>query len=166
MLATDDTRDCVIQGDDWVDIDSPWSREPEPVSRDDEGTESEDESAVRDLPSVLRGFKATFNKIIAKMRFEQLAQEWKDETGILSNVTARVLHPAYQQVIGMGDAAVPLILKDLAENGPDDWFWALTSITGDNPITEDIAGDMKAMTEAWLRWGRRTGYLRSSDLMS
>ena len=23
------------------------------------------------------------------------------------------------------EAAIPLILKDLSENGPDDWFWAL-----------------------------------------
>ena len=71
------------------------------------------------------------------------------------------MHPAYQKIIGMGEPAVPLILKDLAENGPDDWFWALTAIADDNPITEDIAGDMNAMTAAWLQWGRKRGYLEN-----
>jgi hypothetical protein len=54
----------------------------------------------------------------------------------------------------MGEAAIPLILKDLAENGPDDWFWALTAITDENPITTEIAGNMAVMTEAWLQWGK------------
>ncbi len=54
--------------------------------------------------------------------------------------------------------AVPFILKDLIANGPDDWFWALSKITGENPITEDIAGDMNKMTEAWLTWARKAGY--------
>jgi hypothetical protein len=59
----------------------------------------------------------------------------------------------------MGASAIPLILKDLSENGPDDWFWALTAITDENPISEDIAGNMPAMTEAWLQWGKSAGYL-------
>ncbi|HJT32793.1 MAG TPA: hypothetical protein VJ783_12200 [Pirellulales bacterium] len=72
------------------------------------------------------------------------------------------MHPAYQQIIGMGPAAVPCILSDLAEHGPNDWFWALTAITGENPISQEIAGNMKTMTEAWLRWGIAAGYLSAS----
>jgi hypothetical protein len=72
------------------------------------------------------------------------------------------MHPAYQKIIGMGEWAIALILRELAENGPDDWFWALTAITDENPITEKMAGDMRAMTEAWLQWGRRAGYLDDS----
>jgi hypothetical protein len=55
----------------------------------------------------------------------------------------------------MGELALPYILQDPADNGPDDWFWALAAITDENPITEEIAGDMTAMTEAWLQWGRK-----------
>lgn len=95
----------------------------------------------------------------AEQRFKKLARTWKAETELTSKVSKRVLHPAYQKIIGMGEPAVPLILKDLAEHGPDDWFWALTAITDHNPITEAIAGNMSAMTEAWLAWGRRNGYL-------
>ena len=71
------------------------------------------------------------------------------------------MHPAYQKIIGMGEPAVALILSDLAENGPDDWFWALTAITDENPISAGVAGDTNAMTEAWLQWGRERGYLEN-----
>lgn len=95
-------------------------------------------------------------------KFETLALNWKSETKLFSNVTKKAMHPAYQQIIGMGPAAVPCILRDLAEHGPNDWFWALTAITGENPISQEIAGNMKAMTEAWLQWGTAAGYLSAS----
>ncbi len=95
-----------------------------------------------------------------KQRFNKLAKAWKSETELVSKVTKRILHPAYQKIIGMGEPAIPFILKDLCENGPDDWFWALTAITDKNPITREIAGNMAAMTEAWLQWGRKAGYLK------
>jgi len=46
-----------------------------------------------------------------------------------------------------------------SENDPDDWFWALTAISEQNPIPKEAAGDMTVMTEAWLQWGRNAGYL-------
>ncbi len=95
-------------------------------------------------------------------RFLELASEWKRETRFVSNITRKSMHIAYQKIIGMGRVAIPLILQDLQKNGPNDWFWALHVITDVNPITEDIAGDMRAMTEAWLAWGKKTGYLRDS----
>lgn len=98
-------------------------------------------------------------RIAAEQRFNRLAKAWRSETELWSKVAKRVLHPAYQKIIGMGEAAIPFILKDLSENGPDDWFWALTAITDENPITRDMAGDMAAMTEAWLQWGKSAGYL-------
>ena len=94
-----------------------------------------------------------------EQRFNRLASLWKSETELYSKVTKRILHPAYQKIIGMGETAIPFILKDLVDNGPDDWFWALTAITDQNPITEAIAGNMRAMTEAWLLWGTQAGYL-------
>src|ERR1700693_1396133 len=98
-------------------------------------------------------------RIAAEQRFKKLAKAWKSETELFSKATKRILHPAYQKIIGMGESAIPLILKDLAVNGPDDWFWALTAITDENPITKEIAGNMAAITEAWLRRRNRAGYL-------
>jgi hypothetical protein len=89
-------------------------------------------------------------------QFDDLAKTWKKETGHLSNVSKKCTHPAYQRIIGLGPGAVPLILRDLKASH-DDWFWALTAITGDNPINERDAGDVARMTEAWLRWGRANG---------
>jgi uncharacterized protein YukE len=98
----------------------------------------------------------------ASDRFATLCDRWKRETRLVSNITKKSIHPAYQQIIAMGYAAVPLILRDLQENGPQDWFWALTTITEENPITEEIAGKMGAMTEAWLTWGVKKGFLNDS----
>lgn len=98
-------------------------------------------------------------KLAPDERFKNLSALWKSETEFVSKVSKKIIHPAYQKIIGMGDPAVSLILKDLSENGPEDWFWALTAITDENPISNEIAGDMSAMTEAWLQWGRKAGYL-------
>jgi len=92
-------------------------------------------------------------------QFSALAEEWRRETAPLSSVTEIVLHPAYQRIIGMGQAALPLILGELARQ-PDHWFWALRAITADNPVAEEDAGNLGRMRDAWLRLGRERGWLR------
>ena len=39
--------------------------------------------------------------------FQDLLETWRRETWFLSHMQQRVLHPAYQRMIGMGWAAVP-----------------------------------------------------------
>jgi hypothetical protein len=95
-------------------------------------------------------------------RFKRLASQWKRATLLSSKVSAMVMHPAYQKIIGMGPAAVPLILGDLQKNGPEHWFWALEAITDENPVSKKMAGDIHQMTEAWLRWGKTKGQTRVS----
>ena len=90
-------------------------------------------------------------------RFERLKASWKADTRFSSSILDIGTHPSYQQIIGMGPAAVPLILRDLSRE-PDHWFWALTAITGQDPAPEGISGDIEAMTDAWLKWGRERGY--------
>jgi hypothetical protein len=97
-----------------------------------------------------------------RVQFNRLAEIWKRDTAHLSNITRRAMHPAYQRIIGMGSGAVPLILEEFRKGQLDDWFWALSAITGENPITADLAGNVEGMAEAWLRWGRATGYLNDS----
>jgi len=67
------------------------------------------------------------------------------------------MHPAYQQIIGMGNPVVPLLLSEL-ETTPDHWFWALNAITGADPVPEADRGIMEKMTKAWLKWGAEHGY--------
>jgi hypothetical protein len=90
-------------------------------------------------------------------RFEALATQWRRETRHLSLMNDIVLNPAYQQIIGMGKPAIALILEDLKQQ-PEHWFWALRSITGENPIRPEDRGRLLQMTEAWLEWGRQHGY--------
>lgn len=95
----------------------------------------------------------------AQVRFERLAAEWGEETGMLSSVREKAMHPAYQRIIGMGWEAVPLMLGELARE-PDHWFWALRAITGANPVPPDDRGKVKKMAEAWVAWGRDQGHLK------
>jgi hypothetical protein len=90
-------------------------------------------------------------------RFQVLADQWRRETRHLSLMSDIVLNTAYQQIIGMGKPAIALILQDLKQQ-PDHWFWALRSITGENPVQVDDRGRLPQMAEAWLVWGRANGY--------
>jgi len=64
-------------------------------------------------------------RINIQVQFNQLANTWKQETGHLSNMTTRAMHPAYQRIIGMGKEAVPLMLDEFRRGELDVWFWAL-----------------------------------------
>lgn len=88
-----------------------------------------------------------------RVAFEELALAWSAATAHLSSPTKLVEHPAYRQIIGLGPAVLPLMLRDLDTNGRF-WFPALHAITGENPIPDDAAGDIDKMTEAWIGWGR------------
>ncbi len=91
-------------------------------------------------------------------RFQALKDDWKLRTRHLSNVAQIALVFSYQQVIGMGPKAVPLILTEL-QREPDHWFWALEAITGENPVPKQDAGDIEASATAWLEWGKQNGLL-------
>jgi len=92
-----------------------------------------------------------------EQRFVALADEWRHSQGVTSSLTKLVMHPAYQQIIGMGETAVPLIFREL-EKEPDHWFWALKSITGDDPVSDESRGNIRQMAEEWLEWGKKQGY--------
>lgn len=89
--------------------------------------------------------------------FLQLAEQWRQETGMHSIVSKIVIHPAYQRIIGMGQPVVPLIFREL-EREPDHWFWALQAITGENPVPTAQRGNLAEMAAAWLEWGKTNGY--------
>jgi hypothetical protein len=89
-------------------------------------------------------------------RFEELARVWREECTHLSSVREMVLHPAYQQIIGMGKDALPFLLGEL-ERQPDHWFWALWAITQENPVPVEHRGRVADMARDWLEWARRKG---------
>jgi hypothetical protein len=88
--------------------------------------------------------------------FKRHERKWKRETRHLSDPAQKYLHPSYARVIGLGWPAVSLILRTLKRQ-PDDWFYALRAITGANPVTPAMAGDMPLMVRAWIKWGEQRG---------
>lgn len=105
-----------------------------------------------------------FNKVIISRKpptattnfaiiFEELADQWQRETSHLSFVSQRMRHPAYTRIINMGKSVVPLIIKQL-EQEPDHWFYALTSLTGENPIPADFTGTVNDAADLWIQWRR------------
>jgi len=92
-----------------------------------------------------------------EQRFRRLAAVWERAVGHLSSMTAASNHPAYQEIISLGQEVVPLLLRDLEENETH-WFLALRQITGANPIPQSAAGDIPKMVQAWLRWAKDNDY--------
>jgi hypothetical protein len=94
---------------------------------------------------------------VAKERFARLAAEWKDFESPSSSAMDLAMHPCYQQIIGMGEIAIPFLIEQL-EREPDHWFWALYCITGVDPVPESDRGDIDAMSVAWIDWAGKHGY--------
>ena len=91
-------------------------------------------------------------------RFHTLKEKWENETAFLSSITEIATHPAYQQIIGMGPIAIPFILLEM-HKFQGHWFWALKSITGEDPVPSESRGRINEMTEAWINWGMEQRYL-------
>jgi hypothetical protein len=114
----------------------------------------------RSLEGNLCAFCYTLDERRIENRFAELVAEWRRGTGGLSSPRAIASHPAYQQIIQMGETALPLIFQELRDNGGW-WYPALRALTGKNPVPEEARGKPPLNREAWLEWGRRNGYLQS-----
>ena len=84
-------------------------------------------------------------------RFSELAEIWNNDTRFSSSSTEIIEHWAYQEVISMGVAVVPLLLEAVATN----WHWvaALAAVTGENPGKG--LGYPHLIKPAWVRWGEQ-----------
>ena len=91
-------------------------------------------------------------------RFQELADQWQEETVLLSNSDRKNAHPALQEIISMGQPVVPFILERMQSQGGH-WFEALQQITGARPVPPESRGRIKEMTQAWLEWGELNGYV-------
>jgi hypothetical protein len=101
---------------------------------------------------------STFNLVDPDARrwaaFQNLVNVWKKERSAISSITEAAMIPSYLKIVGMGQDAVPLIMRQLKSEGddPDQWFLALRLITGQNPVNADHQGDFLKMSKAWLEW--------------
>lgn len=90
-------------------------------------------------------------------RFRRLEAIWLAEVGHQSSTTKLIHHPAFQEIIALGQAVVPNMLQDLADR-PRLWVWALPEITGADPVPTCDRGDIAKMTEGWLHWAKANEY--------
>lgn len=90
------------------------------------------------------------------IQFDELAEQWKRETALLSNLQKKAIHPAYQRIIGLGPRAIPHILGELKRTRGH-WLWALNAITGEDPAPSGAT--FSEAVDAWFEWGKTNGYL-------
>ena len=88
--------------------------------------------------------------------FQTLIALWKRERGASSSLSDFIMSPSYQSIIGLGEKAIPMILRQMETEGarPDHWDWALRSITREDVVPESEWGDTRAIAARWKRWAR------------
>jgi Holliday junction resolvase-like predicted endonuclease len=92
-----------------------------------------------------------------EQEFNELARQWRRETGMLSLIRQKAMHPAYQKIIGMGRDALPLIFLEM-RNRSGDWLWALEAIARPKVNPARDTANFKDAVAAWLKWGEENGY--------
>ena len=111
---------------------------------------------VRAIPK-FSATKRQTKKTVEK-QFNVLAEKWYLETLHSSGYFDKILHPAYQRIIGLGKIVIPFILNELKDH-PGEWFWALRALTGEDPTTAAMEGKKDKIAKAWLNWGKQNGYI-------
>lgn len=122
------------------------------------GAEATTVSDSMDLSRTLLFFPASATVENTERKFRRLKEEWKDATQFMSSTTGITSVDPYLQIVALGPDALPIILEEL-KMAPDHWFQALRAITGEDPVEPEYWGDLRAMSEAWLAWGRQRGFV-------
>ena len=88
-------------------------------------------------------------------RFQEQADKWQRETQHLSSPGQRMMHPSYQAILGMGNEnrreIIRLMIRDMKQHRRP-WFWALSYLAHDNPVSQSDAGNTDKVIKAWVDW--------------
>ena len=92
----------------------------------------------------------------------------REDTAALSSPTQIAAHVAYQELIEMGMAALPVLLAELRDRGGAGWYIALHAILKAAGIPgPDFSGGhpgtTAAVNRAWLAWGSLAGVLYAGE---
>ena len=93
-----------------------------------------------------------------EQRTVRLLGTWREQTVYLSSSTQMTGHPAYQELVVLGPAALPFLFRDLEQTGDGHLSKALTTLTGAHPVPAEDRGNVRKVADAWLRWARENGY--------
>lgn len=87
-----------------------------------------------------------------------LIDQLDKQTMVMSSVNLMLRRPAAQELLVMGDKAVPQLLGALRDRKAVIASMALLrQITGQSPVTLEDQGRVSKMIRAWLDWGEKNG---------
>jgi hypothetical protein len=93
------------------------------------------------------------SKELLRGEFLLLVEELQEDCAFASSTTEWADHPAFQRILEMGSAAIPLLIEVVDE--PGEWVVALMKITGEDPAGRDSWGQRSRMAKAWRRWAEQ-----------
>ncbi len=106
------------------------------------------------LRSKLLGYRhgrASSTSGSAEHRFTELATRCRNQAGSIGEA-AVMQHPAWLEIVSLGEEAIPFMLELLEQDPTESWFSALQRVTGVNPVASNCGA---SAASAWLRWGRQ-----------
>jgi hypothetical protein len=113
---------------------------------------------VQSMSSAMQSKATADRETTGESELLSLFAQWMDGVGPVSDTREILSHPAYKRIVEMGKPAVPLILRRLRRE-PSLLAWALFDITGTNPVRPSDYGNIKKITKAWLKWGKKNNYI-------
>jgi hypothetical protein len=91
--------------------------------------------------------------------FAVLADQLEAESSMVSNTRRLMRHPAFIDLLALGDDVVPLLLDRLETSDAQSvWLRVLGSLKSFQPGAGQETID--ASVAQWLQWGRREGYVK------
>ncbi len=145
QLAADSHRD------DGEDLEECWSRSDVRPHRP---------HGWRDRPASPRlgGLEPDFRFLPSRRSiFDGLVAQWREDATYESMTHRVAMLAPYQNMIGMGRAALPLILERLTTDPSPHWFWALRAIAHEDPAAGKTT--VPDAVTLWLEWGQSKGYV-------
>ena len=93
-------------------------------------------------------------------KFRGYADKWYAETMRDSSISRMTSNINYLNVIKLGPAVVPFILREL-QLDPAPWFLALRVLTEATDVGtgDGYAGNFEKIAKAWIRWGKERGLI-------
>lgn len=105
------------------------------------------------------GDKQIGMKLYMESKFDFHYENWLSETGLLSDVSKIINHEDFQQILSMGNTAIPFILRKI-KNEPSPLVWALNILTRQN-ISKGERISISEAASKWYRWGIRNNYINA-----
>ena len=81
-------------------------------------------------------------------------EQWMNETAFMSSIDQMKRLESFRRIIGFGSSALPAIIASLSAK-PSLLGVVAAEIAGEDPVTEEIKGDVRAMAGAWIGWYQR-----------